>query len=215
MVGSLHFAPARDAVYPLVFEVDVANASVADQFKCNPSLDVAPLSERSGAFRVSLPVEPPNGCAELIRFLVCKQFPASRVPLRLVPTMPAPRTMELVYEMNPVVESMEKLVVEVLCGGGAGGELAVEHCRNKEGTKIECSVDKRNSVCRVCIPVVLREKRRDRLTFTFADAQTVCVSVSVGFASKKQLFCQMTPEFKGIEVAVSSSLGSRSYFATQ
>lgn len=212
MVSSLHVAPSKAipaSSYPLTLLFDLDNVGFADQVLCNPAL----ATQREGECSFSVTLPHAAECWEVLRILVQKQFPVARVPLRLVPVAGVAQVLEVTYEMNPVVEELSVLVLEILLDGAAS-ELAVEVVRNKQGAKLDdVTLDQRNKVVRVIVGKVARTERRNKV-FVHLKEPARIVSVSCGFtAAKKAFFCQMQPRFKDARVLIDSNLKSRHYFA--
>lgn len=229
MVNSLMIAPSKAIKsYPLSLSFELENVEFADELVGNPAVGLR--REDGGLFVVTLPHAAESW--EVLRILVQKQFPVVRVPLRLVPAPGRSSVLEVTYEMNPVVEEMATVVMEVLLDCD---ELAVEVVKNKQGEKIvDTSVDARNKVVRVIVGKIPRTERwrrekivllrfiviffccccRRNKVFIHLVNPAKIVSVSCGFtASKKPFFCQMQPKFKDARVVIDSNLKSKHYFA--
>ena len=112
VVGAVEFAPRLGASFPLMFEFSLTNEEFASEIVCNPGIKVDAVEGKAGVYRCFI-AEDPKLSLEVLRFLVHEGFPVNRIPLRLVPSLRTPETLELVYEMNPIVQGIPKLLVEI------------------------------------------------------------------------------------------------------
>jgi hypothetical protein len=142
MLMSLVVAPAKTAVYPLSLSFELENCEFADEVVGNPAVSFS--VNEGGWCKFTLPHALDSW--EVMRVVVQKQFPTSRVPLRIVP-MSNGKVLEVTYEMNPILDDMSGLIMEILCAPQDGGDIAVEQVRNKQGEKMDdVFVDVKNKV---------------------------------------------------------------------
>jgi hypothetical protein len=195
LIGSVTFMPPKKAVYPFLFQCVLSNPQFVDQYDCNPHLKVAPVDGQEGRFNCVLESDPGRAVV-LVRFMVNLQFPANRIPMRVVPST-ALSSLEFVYEMNPIVEEIEKLVVEVGCAELTDKAMVAGLKSTKTGAVFPFEVDTHNRVIRFTVEGITKEKRRDKILISCAPQSKVTwKGCSLGFECKRKMLTQVKMEIK-------------------
>lgn len=186
------------------FTFSLVNHRFIDRTVFNPNLDI--VSPEPGVFDCTI-----NDCTPLLghpvhlmRFIVRSQFPPNRVPMRLVPTVTS-KALQIVYEMNPFVENIDRMTLEMYCeklhvGVEAGLDVKLG---KRTGEPVEYEADVKNNIFRAHISNISREQRRDKLLVTSeAMSQMHWKGVAVGFAVKRKALSQVFLELKNAPIAV-------------
>ena len=193
VVGSVEWGPPTlGANYPLHLEFVLTNADFSDEIHLNPNLKIACVDKSTGKYSCTLASDP-GGSVEVLRFLAFKSFPENRIPLRIVLTAKDSTRTEFVYEMNPIVDGIEKLVVELWSEETLERDSILAIKSSKTNETFAHEIDTHNQVIRLTVHNVSREKRRDKIEI-LGKCSLKIKSCSMGFECRRKLLTQMTVE---------------------
>lgn len=187
----------------MVFKIPPALLRFMDEIHCNPNLRVY-RDEASGAFTVEFAGQsssdaPATRVFELMKFSLKTKFPLDRVPLRLVPSVVSPLQFQVLYEMNPVFDSIATLRLTIVCRPVVYGARVVSaSCEKGKTSKspLEGGVewDPKRGVLECVVQGINKELRRDKLVFIITTDVPTAVTwggVSCEFELGKSLLPNM------------------------